>query len=64
MRISTLSIFRNGVKPIWEDPANSKGGEYQLRLSFANDGQSMSKINTIWESMIMDLITNRFPHSE
>lgn len=29
--VEALGLFRGGVKPEWEDPANSKGGELQVR---------------------------------
>lgn len=29
--VEALGLFRGGIKPEWEDPANCKGGELQVR---------------------------------
>jgi Eukaryotic initiation factor 4E len=66
-RISTLSLFRKDVQPKFEDPKNKAGGDYKLRLAggqgFATSEQStLDFLNTIWEQLVQDLITHRFPH--
>eukprot|EP00347_Sterkiella_histriomuscorum_P023494 403334433 len=64
-RISTLSMFRKGIEPQWEDKQNTKGGEYKMRL-FLNNIQepTLEFLNKIWESLVQDLLAARFPHPE
>lgn len=64
MRISTISMFLKGIEPRWEDKINTKGGEFQMRLHFDNEGSSVDRVNQIWESLVLDLVAKRFPHSE
>ena len=42
-------LFRSGIKPLWEDPANKGGGRYVLHIKkiFANK---------TWEDMLISLI--------
>ena len=46
-------LFRDGVKPIWEDPANKRGGKWIIRLrkGFAT---------TFWERLILYIIGEQF----
>jgi translation initiation factor 4E len=39
-----LHLFKSGIKPMWEDPANIKGGKWILRLR-------KNKIDRAWESV-------------
>lgn len=60
-----MSMFRKGIEPQWEDPQNAKGGEYKMRLYLNNIQEpTLDFLNKVWESLVQDLITNRFPHSE
>lgn len=63
MRISTMSIFLKGIVPIWEDIVNAKGGDFQIRLQLESELPTLEKLNVIWEKLVMDLVTKRFPHS-
>ena len=60
-----MSMFRKGIEPKFEDPQNTKGGEYKMRL-FLNNIQepALDFVNKIWESLVLDLLTARFPHPE
>jgi hypothetical protein len=61
-------MFRKGVEPQWEDPANREGGEYKLRLNPSvgfNQGEvSLDFLNRVWEVLVQDLITRRFTNSD
>ena len=61
-RIGTFSMFKKGIEPVWEDKVNAAGGEYQLRLSVEN--ANLDLLNQFWETVIIDLATKRFPHSD
>ncbi|ODV93262.1 hypothetical protein PACTADRAFT_51877 [Pachysolen tannophilus NRRL Y-2460] len=52
-------IFKTGVKPIWEDPINSKGGRWILRFSRVglsnsmNDTDYKKRVGLIWERLVL-----------
>ena len=47
---SDIHLFRNGVKPVWEDPINATGGKWIIRLK-------KGLINRLWEHLCLALIT-------
>ncbi len=44
-------LFRGGIKPIWEDPMNNKGGKCSIRIK--KDLQAASKM---WENLLLTVI--------
>jgi hypothetical protein len=56
-------MFLKGVKPMFEDPANEPGGEYQIRLASNIKEDTFDYLNAIWSSLVQDVITKRFPNS-
>eukprot|EP01053_Blabericola_migrator_P005248 Blabericola_migrator_1__5247@NODE_269_length_10566_cov_217_328317_g225_i0_p4_GENE_NODE_269_length_10566_cov_217_328317_g225_i0NODE_269_length_10566_cov_217_328317_g225_i0_p4_ORF_typecomplete_len267_score26_22IF4E/PF01652_18/6_6e47_NODE_269_length_10566_cov_217_328317_g225_i070327832 len=44
-------LFREGIKPMWEDPANQNGGTLMLRLKKDKD-----YLDYFWESLILAMI--------
>jgi hypothetical protein len=42
-------IFRDGIKPMWEDEANSRGGKWSLKLK-------KGVASHFWEEMVRDHI--------
>lgn len=49
--VSSFSIFKDGVRPEWEDPANEKGGEWSIRKRLQPDS-----LNQVWDNLILGLI--------
>lgn len=49
--IEALSIFRDGIEPMWEDPANASGGEWNLRTSM-----HLNILDVMWEETILALL--------
>jgi len=47
-------LFREGVKPTWEDPANAKGGKWIVRLP-------KGLASRYWEEVVLALIGGQFP---
>lgn len=47
---SDIHLFREGVKPVWEDPVNASGGKWIIRLK-------KGLINRLWEHLVLALIT-------
>lgn len=48
-----LSLFKQGIKPMWEDPANSKGGQWVIRLR-------KNQIDRSWENVCMAMLGEQF----
>lgn len=53
--ISSLSLFKEGVFPKWEDPKNNSGADLAIR-SFA----SLDQLDYIWETMSMLCIGDQY----
>jgi len=47
---SNYHFFKNGIKPMWEDAANSKGGKWVL--TFKDKGM----LDTCWENVVLGLV--------
>ncbi|XP_055852267.1 eukaryotic translation initiation factor 4E type 2 [Episyrphus balteatus] len=48
-----LSLFKQGIKPMWEDPANTTGGQWVIRLR-------KNKIDRAWENVCMAMLGEQF----
>lgn len=48
-----LHLFKAGIKPMWEDPGNSKGGKWVIRLR-------KNKIDRAWENVCMAMLGEQF----
>lgn len=53
--VDALMIFREGIKPMWEDPCNCNGGhfEYRLRQGHLISG---SQIDEYWNNLVLGLV--------
>eukprot|EP01051_Picozoa_sp_SAG22_P008289 SAG22_NODE_623_length_8459_cov_39.989474_3_plen_190_part_00 len=45
--VEGLCIFKKGIKPMWEDPANAAGGEWQCRQPF-----DPLELDMLWENLV------------
>lgn len=52
--ISALSLFKENIKPIWEDPMNSTGGEFVKRRF--NKKNPMEEAMIDWENLVLSCI--------
>ena len=46
-------FFRQGVKPMWEDPANKEGGRWMVNLTTDED---LKNTDFVWEEVLMALV--------
>lgn len=46
-------FFKKGIKPMWEDPANTKGGKWVFSLQSKED---LYRVDAIWEELLMAMI--------
>eukprot|EP00002_Diphylleia_rotans_P028606 TRINITY_DN577_c0_g1_i3.p1 TRINITY_DN577_c0_g1~~TRINITY_DN577_c0_g1_i3.p1 ORF type:complete len:207 (+),score=22.68 TRINITY_DN577_c0_g1_i3:358-978(+) len=51
--VSSYHLFREGVRPLWEDPSNCKGGRWKARVR-------KYQISKVWEDLQFALIGERF----
>jgi len=47
-----LFLFRDGVRPMWEDPANENGGCMKMRLKKGSSGR-------VWEDLVLWVVGNQ-----
>lgn len=50
--VESLSVFRDGILPKWEDPVNERGGEWFARKSFAP-----GVLDALWELIVLAMVT-------
>ena len=51
--VSDYHIFKKGIRPVWEDAANKKGGKWILRLK-------KGVADRYWESLLLAIIGDQF----
>merc|ERR1719329_2051792 len=51
--IDALMIFRDGVRPEWEDPLNANGGHFQFQLKPSIGG---GQIDEYWNNLVLGMI--------
>lgn len=44
-----VMLFRDGIRPLWEDPANKGGGKWTLRMRKGGAG-------AVWEELVLALV--------
>ena len=49
--IDTFSMFKKGIRPEWEDPANAKGGEIFLRKTLNPETSDL-----YWENLVLGVL--------
>jgi len=52
--VECLMLFREGVKPEWEDPLNANGGHFQLQLNHKVGG---AQIDEYWNNAVLGMVT-------
>lgn len=51
--VSDYHIFKEGIRPVWEDEANKKGGKWIVRLK-------KGVANRYWEDLLLAIIGDQF----
>merc|ERR1711934_187858 len=54
-KVDSYSIFREGVKPEWEDPLNAVGGEILFR------SEKLELVNKVWYELVLALVGEVIP---
>lgn len=63
-KISALSLFKNGIRPEWEDEMNADGGELQFKI-ILNSGivdtyKVLEDLNVLWYKLILCTLSGYF----
>lgn len=48
---SKLFLFKNDIKPTWENPDNAAGGRIHVDLTIAHD------TNVVWQNTVLEFLT-------
>jgi len=56
---SNYHLFKEGIKPVWEDRHNVNGGKWVLELRHCPG----LRLDDAWEDLILETIGENFPHS-
>ena len=62
--ISSISLFRSGIEPKWEDPKNINGSEISLRKFYNKDLPPIVFLDNLWLNLIVSCIGEQFSKSE
>merc|ERR1712166_48255 len=57
-KVDALSIFREGIKPEWEDPVNADGGELLFR------GSDLEMVDKMWYELFLSMVGEVMPQGE
>ena len=55
-------LFKKGVRPEWEDPANKQGGKWVVTLPIADDMEE--DCDDAWLQLILNLLAGQFPKEQ
>lgn len=59
--IDAIMIFREGIRPEWEDRANATGGHFQIQLKPSTGG---GQIDEYWNNIVLGMIGGTIDPSE
>lgn len=57
---SDYSLFKKGIRPMWEDDANKKGGRWVISLTRC----PKNELDNLWLDVLLCLIGEAFDHSD
>lgn len=63
--IDSLNLFREGIKPVWEDPLNQNGYDLRLELDVYSDNREQTEITykLLWQNQVFSLIGEECDYS-
>jgi translation initiation factor 4E len=59
--VDSLMIFRKGIQPEWEDPANKQGGHFEIKLKPALGAGVMDEL---WNNIVLGMVTGAIEPAE
>lgn len=52
--VDAIMIFKDGVKPLWEDPLNTIGGHFEFK--FRPNAIAAAQVDEYWNNLVLGLI--------
>ena len=52
--VTAMMLFKDGVRPEWEDPANSEGGHFQFH--WKPNGTAPAQLDEYWNNLVLAMI--------
>jgi len=59
--VECLMLFRDGVKPAWEDPTNATGGHFQIQFQYKT---GPAQIDEYWNNLVLGMVTDTIKPAE
>lgn len=59
--IDAIMVFKDGIRPEWEDAQNASGGHFQIQLRPSVGG---GQIDEYWNNIVLGMIGGTLEHSE
>lgn len=54
--VDAIMIFKDGVKPMWEDPKNQNGGLFEYKFRHFMPGVCHAQIDEFWNNLVIAVI--------
>eukprot|EP01107_Rhizomastix_libera_P003617 TRINITY_DN16268_c0_g1_i1.p1 TRINITY_DN16268_c0_g1~~TRINITY_DN16268_c0_g1_i1.p1 ORF type:complete len:252 (-),score=39.39 TRINITY_DN16268_c0_g1_i1:39-794(-) len=68
--VGNYHVFREGIKPMWEDPANSRGGKWQVQIARTGSRPEKSdrdrddeRLNSMWLDTVLSCIGEQYDNN-
>ncbi|KAI7906403.1 translation initiation factor eIF 4e-like domain-containing protein [Cokeromyces recurvatus] len=58
---SNYHVFKKGIRPEWEDPANANGGKFSIQFPRNRTGEA---INDYWLNLILTMLGEQFKYED
>jgi len=62
--IASISLFRTGIEPRWEDPKNTNGSDLSLRKFYNKDMTPVVFLDNLWLFLSMACVGEQFTNSD
>ncbi len=62
-KVSSISLFKNGIRPEWEHELNINGGELQFKMfqdNLINSDLILENLDTMWYKLTLCILSNHF----
>ena len=64
-RVNGMNVFRKGITPVWEDPANKGGRLLQLEYKIDKEiDKFFVNANVFWKRLILNTMGENIPSAE
>eukprot|EP01068_Selenidium_serpulae_P009445 Selendium_serpulae@DN5232_c0_g1_i1.p1 len=60
--VDAIMIFKDGIKPEWEDPKNEGGGHFEIKLK--PSGVDAALMDEYWNNLVLALVGGTFDHMD